>query len=299
MKYIPTLIIEPRYDGKNIRVIVSGWGLGYDSGNMFRQEINVEWDWNAMISTICYERSKSALSVIEKVCTQKTLMPMLAEKEKILQRNVSVYEDLCISELLNNDEGNRLEALGDYSRLFALENTDIQHLANAIACAIGMTMVSFADLHYLVIDNTQPLFPTIAEMYFKDLADEKFREAFVSLYKNTYRRLSEEYPCMALQMQLEETMFIADLFGRKCITEEELAENIWRYCKSKGAYTEGGGKKLSAALSVLLSLKYTSTLAQKYLLCVEEILQNMNTDGRYTSELFKINIIKTDHNVNY
>lgn len=279
LKYIPTIIVEPRYDGKAIHVIISGWGLGYNIGTMFRREINIDWDWNSMISTICYERSKSALALLS-----DSKLPAFEEKKKILQRNIDIYETLQIEEHISKKELYKLEPLGDYSRYFAVESADTQQLADAIACTIGLTMSAFSDLHYLVNKNIQPLFPAIADNYFNGIADAKFREAFLPLYTTCYQHLAKELPVIAPTILLEEIELSLN-FGNRNKAEEKLKQAIEHFCDSKGI--DHKDNDMHGLINSLLQVKFTST-DMVFLRKVRDLLKTLDIK-KYRRELNLIN----------
>ena len=61
---MPTIVVEPRFDGKTIKLMFSCWGIGYSSQLHSRQEIQIPLDLNSMIAVSAYERSKKAIASI-------------------------------------------------------------------------------------------------------------------------------------------------------------------------------------------------------------------------------------------
>lgn len=63
-KGMPVVVLEPRYDGKQIRFIFSCWGIGSDPQKQIRQEITFDLNWNQVVLASMYERSVESLKKI-------------------------------------------------------------------------------------------------------------------------------------------------------------------------------------------------------------------------------------------
>lgn len=57
-KGMPVIVLEPRYDGKNLRFLFSCWGIGEMPERHIRQEITFDVNWEDIVLPITYERSK-------------------------------------------------------------------------------------------------------------------------------------------------------------------------------------------------------------------------------------------------
>lgn len=179
-KGLPIVVLEPRFDGKRLRIMYSSWGVGMLSQEQIRQEISFDMDWNDMILPAMYERSVKG---IEKLKAIEKLPTPLEELKKRLVHNVSIYECFKNSNLKTDD------LLDDITRLFYLTNQDYSVVSDMISNTIGMVMSVVSDIHHKEISDIKPRFPRIKERYFgtlfKQLDNKEARilnGAFLGLY---------------------------------------------------------------------------------------------------------------------
>ena len=119
LRDMPCVVLEPRFDGNNFRIMVSSWGLGYTSTEHVRTELNFNINIDAILAYSVYERSKTALGVLNDLAkadiaeTEKTPFFM---QQRILERNIKLYESLRIDERIGNKEKmNEIDAFGIYN----------------------------------------------------------------------------------------------------------------------------------------------------------------------------------------
>lgn len=187
-KGMPVIVLEPRFDGKRLRMMFSSWGVGMLGDEQVRQEISFDIDWNELILPAMYERSVKGL---EKLNSMEHLPAPLEELKKRLNHNVSVYEPFKSGELKTED------LFDDISKLFYLTNQDYSVVSDMISNTMGMVMSIVSDVHHLTASGIDPKFPAIKDVYFKNLLSElpkdevqklndSFIEIFKTAHKNTY-----------------------------------------------------------------------------------------------------------------
>lgn len=278
LRYIPTLVVEPRYDGKTIHIIVSGWNIGMEQNRMFRQEINIDWDWSMMISTACYERSKNALALLENV----TGIASVDVQKQMLAKNVQTYEQLHIADYLNGKkELSELESLGDYSRLFSVDEKDTQILADMVSAYIGMTMSALADVHYLISANVSPKFKTVCNDYFSKIIDNNLIDAYLPLFDSAYKRLCDEYYALQPALLLDKAEFVLDLgalAGSNADKEESaVCDAIISWLESQDVTVPESQKNLMNVIDVMLgSVQYDSLEKRKSLYKFAEMVEKIS-----------------------
>lgn len=174
-KGMPVVVLEPRYDGKQIRFVFSCWGIGSCPNRQIRQEITFDLNWNSVVLSDMYKRSVGALKKINHL---KEIPSMIADVKKKLEHNIFMYEKLHDIDALENNP-----ITEDISKLFFLRSEDFSTVSRLMADALGISISLIADVHHLTSRGINPLFP--------DLMCSKFNEAFQSLTKPARHELTE------------------------------------------------------------------------------------------------------------
>lgn len=172
-KGMPVVVLEPRYDGKQIRFIFSCWGIGSEPDKLIRQEIIFNLDWNSIVLPAMYERSKNALIKLNRL---KEYPSNIADIKKKLEHNVFLYERLKDIDALSD-----ASITDDISKLFYMNNDDFAYLSKTMSDALGISISLIADVHHLTSRGINPHFP--------ELLETSFAEAFKSLTKPARKEL--------------------------------------------------------------------------------------------------------------
>lgn len=197
LRDMPCVVLEPRFDGNNFRIMVSSWGLGYTSTEHVRTELNFNINIDAILAYSVYERSKTALGVLNDLAkadiaeTEKTPFFM---QQRILERNIKLYESLHIDERIGNKEKmNEIDAFGIYN-IFKIEPVqDLTLLSDALSAQIGMTLASLTDIHHLRSTDTDPIFPELMKEHFPQLySNEELRKLLYKCYERIFIHLRNE-----------------------------------------------------------------------------------------------------------
>ena len=197
LRDMPCVVLEPRFDGNNFRIMVSSWGLGYTSTEHVRTELNFNINIDAILAYSVYERSKTALGVLNDLAkadiaeTEKTPFFM---QQRILERNIKLYESLRIDERIGNKEKmNEIDAFGIYN-IFKIEPVqDLALLSDALSAQIGMTLASLTDIHHLLSTDTDPIFPELMKEHFPQLySNEELRKLLYKSYERIFIHLRNE-----------------------------------------------------------------------------------------------------------
>jgi hypothetical protein len=197
LRDMPCVVLEPRFDGNNFRIMVSSWGLGYTSTEHVRTELNFNINIDAILAYSVYERSKTALGVLNDLTkadiaeTEKTPFFM---QQRILERNIKLYESLRIDERIRNKEKmNEIDAFGIYN-IFKIEPVqDLALLSDALSAQIGMTLASLTDIHHLRSTDTDPIFPELMKEHFPQLySNEELRKLLYKSYERIFIHLRNE-----------------------------------------------------------------------------------------------------------
>ena len=196
LRDMPCVVLEPRFDGNNFRIMVSSWGLGYTSTEHVRTELNFNINIDAILAYSVYERSKTALGVLSDLTkadiaeTEKTPFFM---QQRILERNIKLYESLRIDERIGNNQMNEIDAFGIYN-IFKIEPVqDLALLSDALSAQIGMTLASLTDIHHLRSTDTDPIFPELMKEHFPQLySNEELRKLLYKSYERIFIHLRNE-----------------------------------------------------------------------------------------------------------
>lgn len=199
LKEMPTIVVEPRFDGKTIKLMFSCWGIGYSSQIHSRQELQIPLDLNAMIAISAYDRSKRALESLRNVAIDQKL---LKEQRAMFEHNVAIFENLSLEkriekrlkEIQETGISTELDELGDYCKLLYINQTDVIGIADTISATTGMMIAALSDTHHLLANDVTPRFPYIYKTYFKDFVTPKLLKEFSDMYERTYLKLKEEFP---------------------------------------------------------------------------------------------------------
>ena len=197
LRDMPCVVLEPRFDGNNFRIMGASWGLGYTSTEHVRTELNFNINIDAILAYSVYERSKTALGVLNDLAkadiaeTEKTPFFM---QQRILERNIKLYESLRIDERIGNKEKmNEIDAFGIYN-IFKIEPIqDLVLLSDALSAQIGMTLASLTDIHHLRSTDTDPIFPELMKEHFPQLySNEELRKLLYKSYERIFIHLRNE-----------------------------------------------------------------------------------------------------------
>lgn len=188
---LPTLVIEPRFDGKKLKVLFSCWGLGYETKQHLRQEISVDLDWGTIILPSAYERSKSALEILSEISTPSEKIKDSINKYRF---NISLYEELKIEEKIKANKIAELDSLGDFSKLFYLDTSDLLEISKSITACLGMTFAGISDVHHLLATDVQPKLPELISQYFKTYTNQELFLSINDLYEKVKQKLYFDFP---------------------------------------------------------------------------------------------------------
>lgn len=196
LRDMPCLVLEPRFDGRNFRLMISAWGLGYASTDHIRTELKFDLNIDAVLAQSAYQRSKKALSVIEnigKYDIPPTFKTSFTAMESSLERNVLLYESLKMDEKIQNNELEDIDAVGIYN-IFKIEPVqDLSVLAEILSAQIGMTLATLTDIHHLCSTDIKPIFPPLMKTYFPSLySNEEIRKLLFKSYENIFIFLRNE-----------------------------------------------------------------------------------------------------------
>ncbi len=186
LKDIPTVVIEPRFDGKKLRIMFSFWSIGYNLGQLLKQEITIDFDWLPIIISNAYNRSKDCLEILSKMGIEDSL---LKKKKEYCEHNIRLFENLKIRERILSDTLSELDVLGDYTRWFALDSSDWSIVSEKISHSVGLIMAAISDTHHLLASDVEPMLPQIYGKYFKEILNNDMRNTLFSMYENAYQRL--------------------------------------------------------------------------------------------------------------
>ena len=102
--------------------------------------------------------------------TEKT--PFLMQ-QKILERNIKLYDSLHIDERISNNQIDEIDALGIYN-IFKIEPVqDLALLSKSLSSHIGMTLATLTDIHHLRSTDIDPIYPKLLENEFPELYSNK------------------------------------------------------------------------------------------------------------------------------
>lgn len=185
-KGMPVIMLEPRFDGKQLRLMFSCWGIGMLGDSHIRQEITFDIDWNELILPAMYTRSKNGLKKLKEM---GTVPSALVEASKRFSHNVSLYDAMKQADGLKPDS-----FCDDISKLFYLTNTDYSVVSDMISNSLGMVLSVISDIHHHESRGIDPMFPRIKDKYFghmlKYLSDNE-----VNFLNSAFDRIAgtEEY----------------------------------------------------------------------------------------------------------
>lgn len=244
LKEMPTIVVEPRFDGKSIKLMFSCWGIGYSSQIHSRQELQIPLDLNSMLAISAYERSRKALESLEGVKSENKL---LKEQRSMLEHNIAVFNELGLeeriakrlTEIQETGKSSELDELGDYCKLLYINQTDVLGIADTISATTGMMIAAISDTHHLLANDITPRFPKIYEKYFSDYVNPKLLSEFSDMYERTYLKLSQEFPEQEYRRLMEKES-IKKLLGTSTsgkADSDAIRDSLIQKCASLGADT--------------------------------------------------------------
>lgn len=241
LKYLPSVVIEPRFDGKKLKIMFICWGIGYTLGQRVRQELIVDLDWLPIITTNAYERSKENIKLMEKIDVKEDTF--LKNKKASYLHNIKMYEDLGIGKRLAAGRIDELNTLGDYSKWFALDSYDWGNIADTVSSTLGLAVAAISDTHHLLSSDVEPLLPQIYNKYFSSILNDLLTQSLVDMYEQSFYKLAlmdETSNKKALTVRDMQIRNIYGAFRISCPNKENPLESIVSYCKVKWDYEAEG-----------------------------------------------------------
>lgn len=208
LRNMPTIVVEPRFDGKCVKILFSCWGIGYSNGIHSRQEMQIPLDMNSMLAIYAYERSSKALEILEKIENPGKL---IQDQINMHRHNVKIFEELDLknriasrlAEISQYGHSDELKELGDFSKLMYLSQDDVTGLSDIISSMLGMMISILSDTHHLLANDITPRFPYIYKRYFGEYVNDELLKVFCGIYERTYWKLFAEFPKCIPEKSLE------------------------------------------------------------------------------------------------
>lgn len=190
LRDMPCLLLEPKFDGNVFSVMVSAWGLGYETREHIRSEIRFESNIDILVARAAYDRSKRSLKILSKL--NDNLNEELSKDKTLLQQNINYYESLKL-EKADDELISDLSAIG-INRLFNLiPMQDIKPVSQNISNHLSVIIAILTDIHHLKATNADIRFPEVFKSRFPELFSKKeFREKVYRWYESVYIRLRSQ-----------------------------------------------------------------------------------------------------------
>lgn len=252
LKGMPTIVVEPRFDGKTVKLMFSCWSIGYSPQHRSMQELQIPLDLNSMIAVSAFERSKKALKSLENVKNGRKLL----EQRDMLEYNVTVFTELGLEhrikkrlkEIQETGKSTELDELGDYSKLLNINQTDITGIADTISATTGMLIAALSDVHHLLANDVAPHFPHIYTKYFNDFVNSELLNEFGGIYERTYIKLKEDHPEQEY-LRLVQREEVKRLLGLCKTDKDAIRDSLIQKCTALRA----GGSAVNWSLETLLN----------------------------------------------
>lgn len=190
LKDMPCIVLEPRFDGHSLNVMISSWGIGYLSSDHAREEMEFDVNLDYFMIESAYKRSINSLSILNKITG---LSSDLEKKKQECEHNVKYYELLNISERAKDNDFKEIESLGSY-RLFNIDiNQDIDSVSQLVASLISLNLAIITDVHHLVATDASPILPTLFKKEFPIIFENyDIRQLTFKCYEKVYLLLRHQ-----------------------------------------------------------------------------------------------------------
>lgn len=240
LKDMPTIVVEPRFDGKSIKLMFSCWGIGYSSQIHSRQELAIPLDINSMIAVSVYERSKKALETLSNISSEEKV---LKDQKTMFEHNVNIFEQLNLkeritkrlNEIAETGKSVELDELGDYCKMLYINQSDVVGMADTISATTGMMIAAISDTHHLLANDITPRFPHIYKTYFNDFVNGDLLKEFGDMYERTYLKLIQEFPEQETRRLMEKEATLKLLGSHNPDSEDAIRASLIKKCASLGA----------------------------------------------------------------
>ena len=185
LRDMPCMVLVPRFDGHSFSIMMSSWGIGYQTTDHIRTEMRFDINLDAQLIKAAYERSKKSLSLIEKL--GDNIDATLIEKKKSLEKNIRNYETLDFDSHVDSGTLSEIEALGVYS-LFDIDPIyDMAETTKLLSSLLTVNLAIMADIHHLQSTDAMPIFPKLFGNMFQGLySDRDFREIVSKCYERVF-----------------------------------------------------------------------------------------------------------------
>lgn len=231
LRDMPCLVLEPRFDGHSFSIMMSSWGIGYQTTDHIRTEMRFDINLDAMLIKAAYERSKKSLSLLEKLGND--IDENLSEKKKVLEKNIRYYDTLDFGSRLDAGTLDEIEALGVYSMFDIDPACDMAEATHMLSSLLCVNLAIMADVHHLQATDAMPIFPKLFGSMFQRFYDNRdFREIVSKCYERVFiflRNSDASYSDAGNRRELERVreMQITNLQKQlELINKEELVNSI-------------------------------------------------------------------------
>lgn len=185
LRDMPCIVLEPRFDGHSFSIMMSSWGIGYQTSDHIRTEMSFDLNLDALLIKAAFERSKKSLSLLDKL--GDNLDPKLIEKKKRLEQNIKYYDLLDFGSRIDAGTLDEIEALGVYSLFDIDPSCDMAETTKILSSLLCVNLAIMADVHHLQATDAVPVFPKLFAQHFPFLYEDKdFREIVSKCYERVY-----------------------------------------------------------------------------------------------------------------
>lgn len=244
LKDLPSIVIEPRFDGHTFSLMLSMWNIGYSSNAHIRTEMNSGVNLDAMLIKAAYDRSKKSIKLIDELGNKAS--SLLSEKRRELNQNIEYYECLNLDEKIESAKMEEINAVGVYNLFHIDPVQDMSYVAQMLSEILCVNLAVLADIHHLQSTDIQPTFPSLFKSDFQNLYEDKeFRNMVFQCYKKAYISLRNEdsaaiTPQFRKEMEHVREMQIANLEMELELIDEDAMKESFTDKVTKYASTQMG-----------------------------------------------------------
>lgn len=229
LKDLPSIVIEPRFDGHTLSLMLSMWNIGYTTPDHIRTEMNTGVNLDAMLIKAAYDRSKQSLELIKGLGDNAS--HLLANKTEEFLHNIEYYETLNIAEKIESEKMDEISTFGIYNLFHIDPIQDMTEVAMLISEILCINLAVLSDIHHLQATDRSPKFPSLFKHDFPQIFKKRdFREAIFKCYKRAHIFLRNEDsravdPQFRGEMEHVREMQIANLEKTLELIDEEVLKH--------------------------------------------------------------------------
>lgn len=187
LKDLPTIVVEPKYDGKKLLIVISFWSMCFENTALEQVCVEIDFDWKIELCKKSYEQSLRMQNILSNsdFINNEKVQSLLQYHEKVIETSKAFGVDKLLSESIENagfsyerrEELSFLFEKAGLSKIFQIDSLTAREAAKPLTQALGVMLCMISDVHHAITSQKRgreyrPILPDLIPTVFPNLKKE-------------------------------------------------------------------------------------------------------------------------------